>query len=208
MAHTVLSIVRHGETPANVDGVWHGSTDTPLSEHGRSQAARVAAHLAHTRADAVALYSSPLTRARHTAEPISLALGLPIQLRDDLKEYHLGSWEGLTYQELLTEHRLFERMHEDPDWQPGGGESPRQVAERLGGALRSIAEAHPGERVIVVSHGGALTLAFGLLVDRDAGAWRRVMDNAAVTDLRMTGFPELLAFNETGHLEPADGAPA
>ena len=208
MTHTVLSIVRHGETPANVGGVWHGSTDTPLSERGRGQASRVAAHLSRTRADAVALYSSPLTRARHTAEPIALALGLPVQLHHGLQEYHLGSWEGLSYQELLTEHRLFERMREDPDWQPGGGESPRQVAERLGGALRTIAAAHPGERIIVVSHAGALTLAFGLLVDDDPRAWRPAMHNAAVTDLRMTTPPELLAFNETVHLEPADGAAA
>ncbi|MCP5070081.1 MAG: histidine phosphatase family protein [bacterium] len=195
MAHTVLSIIRHGETPANVEGVWHGSTDTPLSDRGHGQAGRVAAHLARTRADAVALYSSPLTRARHTAEPIGLALGLQIRFRDDLQEYHLGSWEGLSYHELLTEHRLFERMNTDPDWQPGGGESPRQVAERLGGALRAIAEAHPGERVIVVSHAGALTLAFGLLVDDDPRSRRRALDHAAVTDLRMTATPELLAFN-------------
>ncbi|MBW2241720.1 MAG: histidine phosphatase family protein [Deltaproteobacteria bacterium] len=208
MNSTVLSIVRHGETPANAEGVWHGSTDTPLSERGHSQAGRVASHLARTRADAVALYSSPLTRARHTADPISAALGLPIRIRDDLQEYHLGSWEGRTYHELLTEHRLFERMNEDPDWQPGGGESPRQVAERLSGALRAIAEAHPGDRVIVVSHAGALTLAFGLLVDDDPRSWRRTMDNTAVTDLRMSAPPELVTFNETVHLSTGDGAPA
>ncbi len=208
MTPTVLSIVRHGETPANAGGVWHGSTDTPLSERGHGQAGRVASHLALTRADAVALYSSPLTRARHTADPISAALGLPILIHDDLQEYHLGTWEGRTYQELLAEHRLFERMNEDPDWQPGGGESPRQVAERLAGALRAIAEMHPGDRVIVVSHAGALTLGFGLLVDDDPRSWRRSMDNTAVTDLRMSARPELVTFNETVHLSTGDGVQA
>ncbi len=201
MTHALLTIVRHGQTPANTGGVWHGSTDTPLSDEGHVQAERVAAHLARTRADAVALYSSPLTRALHTAGPIGEALGLELRVREDLQEYHLGEWEGLTYHELMTEHRLFERMHADPDWRPGGGESARQVAERLSGALRAIASQHPGERCVVVSHAGALTLAFGWLVDRDPRSWRRTMDNAAVTDLRMSDPAELVHFNETVHLD-------
>ncbi len=200
---TILTLVRHGETAANLDGVWHGSIDTQLTERGRTQAERVAAHLACTRADASALYASPLSRARHTAEPIAARLGLALRIEADLREYHLGEWEGVTYRELATRHRLFERMQADPDWQPGGGESPRGVAERLGGRLRAIAAQHPGERVIVVTHGGALALALGLLLDRDPAAWRRVMSNAAVSDLRFDPEPELLSFNDTAHLEPA-----
>ena len=78
-----LVIVRHGETSANLDGVWHGSTDTPLTERGRAQAERVAAYLAERYADAGALYSSDLQRARHTAEPIRRALGLDLRLEAD-----------------------------------------------------------------------------------------------------------------------------
>jgi probable phosphoglycerate mutase len=200
---TILTLVRHGETSANVEGVWHGSLDTQLTERGRAQAERLAAHLAATRADAHALYASPLERARHTAAPIATRLGLALRIEEDLREYHLGEWEGVTYRELAAKHRLFERMQADPDWRPGGGESPRAVAERLGGRLCAIASAHPGERVIVVSHGGALTLALGLLLDRDPAAWRRVMRNAAISDLRFGPDPELLCFDETVHLEDA-----
>ena len=53
-----LIVVRHGETSANLSGVWHGSTDTPLTERGRAQAARVAAFLAEAYADATAVYTS------------------------------------------------------------------------------------------------------------------------------------------------------
>ncbi len=201
MSDTILYLVRHGQTPANLEGVWHGSTDTPLTDLGRRQADRTAAHIAKTRADATALYASPLQRAHHTAEPIAGALDLEIRLRDDLQEYDLGAWEGKSYRELNETDQLFQRMHQDPDWEPGGGESARQVAHRLGGALQDIAAAHVGERVIVVAHAGALTLAFGWLIDGDLGVWRTPMDNAAVSNLRMASPPELLVFNENQHLQ-------
>lgn len=204
MSDTIVTIVRHGRTFANSEGIWHGSTDTPLSEHGQRQAEHTAEHLGRTRADAVALYTSPLQRARHTAQPIATTLGLEPRIRDDLQEYHLGSFEGLSYRELASTHRLFQRMHEDPDWQPGGGESARQVAERLGGALREVAAAHPGERVIVVSHGGALILALAWLVHGELGAWSEVMDNGAISDLRFGACPELVVFNERAHLDELD----
>jgi probable phosphoglycerate mutase len=183
-----------------VDGVWHGSLDTALTARGRSQAERVAAHLARTRADASALYASPLARARDTASPIAARLGLAPRYEADLREYDLGAWEGKTYAELVREHRLFERMRKEPDWQPGGGESARQVAERLAGRIAGIAEAHAGERVILVTHGGALTLALGWLIDRELAAWRRVMDNCAVSELVFAPEPSLLSWNEVAHL--------
>lgn len=200
-ARTILTVVRHGETTANVEGVWHGSIDTQLTERGMRQAERVARHLADTRPRAAAVYASPLTRSRLTARAIAEALGLEARIEPDLTEYHLGSLEGVSYPVLTAKHRLFERMREDPDHAPGGGESPRQVAERYAGVLRRIAAAHPGETAIVVGHGGALTLGFGLLVDGDVTSWRRVMGNCAVTDLVLDPEPALLSFNHTDHLE-------
>ena len=202
---THLTLVRHGETLANVERVWHGSTDTPLNDRGQAQAVEVGRHLAVQRADALRIYASPLQRTRDTAAAIVDAMALPLHLEPDLREYDLGAWEGRPYAELVQQHRLFERMQEEPDWQPGGGESARAVAERLAGALERIAAAHPGERTIVVSHGGALTLALGLILDGDPSAWRRVVDNCSVSDLAFgtTGI-ELTSFNETGHLQALD----
>jgi broad specificity phosphatase PhoE len=200
-APTVVTLVRHGETSANVEGIWHGSLDTALTERGRSQAECVATHLAKTRADATALYASPLARARDTASPIARRLRLAPRYEDDLREYHLGAWEGMSYAELVREHRIFERMRSEPDWQPGGGESARQVAERLAARIAAIAEQHAGERVIVVTHGGALALALGWLIDREVSAWRRVMHNCAVSDLSFDPDPSLVCFNEVTHLE-------
>ena len=71
LARTVLTLVRHGQTSANLDGVWHGSSDTPLTPHGERQAERVAHFLGDHSADATVVYTSPLQRARRTASPIA-----------------------------------------------------------------------------------------------------------------------------------------
>jgi broad specificity phosphatase PhoE len=196
----LLTIVRHGETPANLQGVWHGSIDTELTARGVDQAQRVAHQLAGASPPPTALYSSPLRRARDTAGAIARRLALEARLEPDLAEYHLGDFEGKSYRELVADHRLFERMREDPDCRPGGGESPRQVAVRCAATLRRIADAHRGERVVVVSHGGALTLGLGLLLDGNPSAWRRMMDNCGISELALEPAPALLSFNLTDHL--------
>lgn len=200
---SILTLVRHGETSANIDGVWHGSTDTALTGRGREQAARVASFLAEAEEfrEVVALYSSQLERARHTAEAIGEALSMEVRIEEGLSEYDLGSWEGKTYQELFKKHRLWHHMKEDPDFSPHGGESPRQVSDRITGALLDIARCHPGERVVVVTHGGALSMGLAQLLDGSYTEWTSVMDNCAVSDLLVGPEPKLLRFNLTDHLE-------
>lgn len=200
---TLLTIVRHGQTSANVDGVWHGSTNTPLTPHGHKQAAATAEFIAANVAQGrpvERIYASPLDRAHHTAQAIGRALGLVPEIEPDLVEYDLGSWEGLSFKDLYEEKKLFSNMQTDPHYAPHGGESPLQVGERLGGAMRRIAALHPRERIVVVTHGGALSIAFGLLLDNDYASWSRMMKNCAVSELMMDPQPELIAFNQTDHL--------
>jgi probable phosphoglycerate mutase len=147
------------------------------------------------------VYSSDLLRARDTARAIGDALELDVRLERDLREYHLGSWEGKTYQELYRTHRLWHHMRADPEFAPHGGETPRQVVGRLTCALERIARAYPRERVIVVTHGGALSMALGALIDGDFASWGRLVDNCAVSELVIEPEPELLSFNRTDHLE-------
>ncbi|MCH2173340.1 histidine phosphatase family protein [Myxococcota bacterium] len=199
-ARTILTLVRHGETSANVDGVWHGSTDTRLTPLGERQARLVGRHARLNLADATIVYSSPLVRARVTARAIAEALDAPLKVDAELSEYDLGRWEGKTYRELQERHGLWDHMRRDPDFAPHGGESARQVTQRLERSLRRIARAHPGERVFVVTHGGALSLVLGSLLDGDLRKWRRVMDNCAVSELVLEPTPELLYFNATRHL--------
>ncbi len=201
MPPTILLLVRHGETRANLDGVWHGSTDTALTKRGQLQAERAAEHLSQHHAGARALYTSPLQRARQTAAPIGRALGLELQADPELAEFDLGSWEGKSYRELARTHQLWEKMRRDPDFAPHGGESPRQVTDRVCRALARIHAAHPGERVIVVTHGGALSMAMGRLLGQHETDWHRVMDNGALSELLLAPEPSLRSFNFSEHLE-------
>lgn len=200
-ARTIFTLVRHGETSANEAGLWHGSTDTALSERGQRQASRVADYLRERHADARAVYASPLSRARDTAGAIASRLEIRLSLDAQLVEYDLGRWEGLPYRVLHSEMRLFDNIRQDPHYAPHGGESPLQVSERFCAALRRIAAQHAGERVIVVSHGGAMSLGLAHLLEGDFSRWRGVMDNCGVSELAIEPKPELLSFNHTAHLE-------
>lgn len=202
---TLLTIVRHGQTPANLKAVWHGSTNSPLTEHGHNQAAAAAAFIEANYKPIATVYASPLDRAHHTAERIAERLGLVPEIDPDLSEYDLGDWEGMSFESLLHDKKLFDNMRSDPHYRPHGGESPKQVADRLVGSLRAIAARHPGERVVVVSHGGALSMAFGLLLDNDYSSWTRMMNNCAISELVLDPQPELVSFNVTEHLPPEEG---
>lgn len=197
-----LLLVRHGQIDANVRGVWHGSTDSPLTALGREQAHRVAAHLAATRPGAVALYTSPLQRTRATAERIAAAMRLDPEPVPDLAEFGIGGLEGVSYDALISEHRFFEQIFEDPDYSPPGGESLRAVVERVTQRLATIARRHAGEDVIAVGHGASLALALAELIDADPASWYGYqLSNASISELVLEPRPRLLRFDETDHLE-------
>ena len=198
-ARTILTIVRHGQTSANIDHVWHGSTDTPLTALGERQAERVATYLAAHKRDATRIYASPLTRARNTAAPIAAKLGLEPTFDADLREFGIGAWEGKSAKELHEVHDLWHHIETNPDYRPHGGESPRQVTLRMTGCLRALCARHPGERLIVVTHGGAVALALGALLSAQK-RFSHVMKNCAVTELALEPVPELISFDIDAHL--------
>jgi len=200
---TVLYLVRHGRTRLNAAGFLRGRLDEPLDAVGQREAHALADAFAAVAADGVV--SSPLQRARDTAAAIAAALGVDVRLEAGLGEYHLGEWEGRPYPELAADG-FFERVMRDPDFAPPGAESPRQVAERVAGALTRLAAAHPGERVVVVSHGAALNLAVGHLVDGSLTAWNRLMRNCAVSEIELAPAPRVIAFNLCAHLDGAGAA--
>jgi broad specificity phosphatase PhoE len=137
---TTLLLVRHGETDWNAAGRLQGHTDRPLNEHGRRQSRRLAERL---EGDGIAaIYASDLARARETAEIVGERLRLTVAVDPDLREKNWGTWEGLTSEERL--HVEF------------AGETTEEHRERVLRAVRRIAERHPGERVLVVTHGGSL----------------------------------------------------
>jgi probable phosphoglycerate mutase len=137
---TTLLLVRHGETDWNAGRRWQGHTDVPLNARGREQAHALAEQLVAEPPDAI--YASDLSRARETAEIAGARLGLPVVTEPDLREIDVGSREGLTADEVGD--------------RPWDGEPHEAHAVRVLRALRGIAAAHPGGRVLVVAHGGSL----------------------------------------------------
>jgi broad specificity phosphatase PhoE len=111
-----------------------------LNDDGRRQAAALAERLANDGVEAV--YSSDLARARETAEIVGERLGLAVVVDPDLRERNWGSWEGLTPAERDTVEFA--------------GEGPEEHRERMLRAVQRIAERHPGQRVVVVTHGGSM----------------------------------------------------
>lgn len=148
MAQTTLLLVRHGETDWNRDRRVQGHTDVPLNDEGRRQARALSATLAGQAVAAV--YSSDLARASETATIIAEPYGLEVTKVAALREKHFGTWEGLSDVEVLTRY---------PDahvtgW--GDGESTDDMAARVLHAVQEIGAEHPGEAVVVVTHGGPL----------------------------------------------------
>jgi len=154
---THLVLVRHGQTDWNVERRIQGTSDIPLNDTGRRQAREAAKLLRREHWDAIV--SSPLSRARETAEILSAELGLgEVELVDALQERNYGAAEGLTGAE--AEERYQGRVP--------GRESPQEVLDRVHPALVALAEEHPGKAVLVVSHGGVI----GTLVrDATSHAW-------------------------------------
>jgi broad specificity phosphatase PhoE len=142
--------MRHGETEWSKSGRHTGNTDLPLTERGREEARKMLPHIRDHEYDLV--LSSPLQRARETCDCVGLADRA--QLRDELREWDYGEYEGLTSPQI---HAI------DPEWvlwRDGcpGGESPQQVAARCD---RLIAElvAHAndgGGDAILFAHGHIL----------------------------------------------------
>jgi probable phosphoglycerate mutase len=145
---TFISLVRHGQTDWNLAKRIQGSSDIPLNDTGRAQAEATGRALAGGRFDAI--YASPLSRALDTARIIAghVGLGEPATLAA-VAERQYGEAEGLTGEQILARW---------PDGAPvPGRESREQVVERALPALRELGEQHPGENVIVVSHGGVIS---------------------------------------------------
>jgi broad specificity phosphatase PhoE len=145
---TTILLARHGETDWNLERRVQGHTDRTLNERGRAQALALADELALEPLDAV--YSSDLARAHETARIVAEPRGLSVTVLPGLREKHFGTWEGLTDDDVARRFPEAQAGH----W--GDGETHDEMAERVVGALRRIADGHPGGRVLVVAHGGPL----------------------------------------------------
>jgi 2,3-bisphosphoglycerate-dependent phosphoglycerate mutase len=203
MTSTRICIVRHGETDWNVERRVQGHIDIPLNANGLAQAQAVARGLAgHAFA---AAYSSDLDRAWQTAQALAAALGLEVLRAPGLRERHYGVLQGLTTAEVAVRYptAYAHYMGRDPDHNFRSGESLSAFAARITAAVEAIAAAHPGQTVLLVSHGGVLDICYRRATGRDLSSARDfAIPNAALNWIE-TG-PEgwrLLAWGERHHLD-------
>ncbi len=192
----MLILVRHGESTGNAEGRLLGRMDSPLTDRGLAQARS----LADSVGGATRLISSPLARARDTAE--ALGTGLPVEIDDRWVEVDYGEFDGQKLGDVPAE--VWMQWRSDPGFVPPGGESLAAAGMRVRAACEELLADPDGPArgdgvVVVVSHvspiKAAACWALGL---GDEGAWRLYLANASVT--RITGGPGgpvLAGFNHT-----------
>jgi probable phosphoglycerate mutase len=197
---TTLLLARHGQTVWHAENRYAGVSDIALTDVGRAQAEALGHWVAAHPVDAI--WTSPVSRAVATAAPACRALGLTPHREPDLRECDFGVVEGRTLAEFAAEDpEAAEAFRADPVGHPfPGAEDPAAAARRGAGALRRIAAAHPGERVLVVAHNTLLRLVLCTLLSIPAGEYRRVfprLRNAAISELRVNsdGSAALLSLN-------------
>ncbi len=158
---TTLLLARHGETDWNRDGRWQGHADRRLTDVGREQARALGRALAAY--DLAAAYSSDLARAQETAELAVAGRGVGVVALPELRERSFGAWEGLRDDEVpRTFPAEYERWIAGEGHGPADAEPYETLVARVERAIRRIARDHPGETVLVVSHGGPVRVVAAL----------------------------------------------
>jgi broad specificity phosphatase PhoE len=207
-AATTLLLMRHAETEDNAQMRLSGWTDTDLSVRGESQIGLLADHFYRAHGHIDALYSSPLIRARRTAEAIGALTGHTPMLIDDLREMYFGELDGRPFEELREAYAHLLEADENSDladfmWP--GGESRSGFSARALGVINEIARRHPGRPVGVVTHGGVIATLLTVLHGESAANWRKwVVPNASLTEIvwdAETQSGALLRHGDASHLE-------
>jgi probable phosphoglycerate mutase len=205
---TRILAIRHGQTAWNADSRIQGHTDIALDAVGAWQAEQLAQALAGE--ELQALYSSDLTRARQTAEPLAVCRRLELRIDPGLRERGFGEFEGLSFAQI---ERCWPDQAEawrrrDPAFGARGGEVLRDFRSRVVATVDRLAQAHVGESIALVTHGGVLDLLYreATRVALDAPrSWQ--LANASINRLLHSGEGlVLVGWADVRHLDAAHHA--
>lgn len=180
-----LTMFRHGETDWNAGKRIQGQSDVELNERGCEQAREMASIATHFQF--AAIYSSDLSRAYETARPFALKLGLEVVALTQLRERHLGKFQGWSGEEAkarwpdeYARYRL-----RDPEQNLGNGESLRQLQQRVITVCTELITRHDGEHIALITHAGVIDIAYRHALSRPLQAARDfAIGNASVYHFR------------------------
>jgi probable phosphoglycerate mutase len=199
---TRFVLVRHGSTDHSAEKRFSGRNTLQLNEVGQRQAGALAGR---SYGKVTAVVSSPLLRARQTADAIAAPLGLSVEIVDDLVETDFGAWEGLTFDEARANNPAeLDAWLASPDTAPPGGESFSAVGRRVRRAREAVIAAHPEGVVVVVTHVTPIKTLIRFALDAPPSAMFRLqLDTASVSkvDYFADGNSWVRLVNDTSHLD-------
>ena len=194
-----LLLARHGQTVWNAGRRFQGGSDVALSEVGRAQAEALGRAVRGYRV--AAAYVSPMRRALETAEIALQGTAIPVVPLPELRELSLGEWEGHTVDEIRGRDGdpYLAWLRAPHDCPPPGGEPLPDVCARMLRAVEQIGARHPnGDDVLVIAHGGVISVYACHLLGMPFNAlWRLRVDNCSLTIARP---PRVVTVNDTRHL--------
>lgn len=206
---TTILLVRHGESaaahPDRPFPLRDGHGDPPLHPDGEIQAQRLGARLAgeHRNGHRIsAIYVTTLRRTHQTAAPLAEAIGLAPLVVPELREVHLGEWEGGAFRtRIASDDPIARRVIEEERWDHIPGAEPLEVFDaRIRAGLARVVAAHPDERIVVVAHGGVI----GHVLHQATGSSRfafALADNASISELVVwDSHQRVVRFNDRSHL--------
>jgi len=200
-----ILLIRHGQSepyrPDTPFPLVDGHADPALTPNGHEQAQRLADRLAAAGIDT--FYVSTLRRTAQTAAPLAARLGLAPQVEPELREVHLGDWEGGEYRQRVAERDpVVRQVFERERWEViPGAETSASLAARVRAAIERLTAAHSGHRLAVFTHGGVIGQALALASGSRPFAFLSA-DNGSISRLVVTG-PHWIVrgFNDTAHLD-------
>jgi probable phosphoglycerate mutase len=202
-----ILLVRHGESMPFVEdepfALVDGHADPALYVDGEEQARRVGERLA-AEGDVSAIYVTTLQRTAQTAAPLAERLGIEPVVVPELREVHLGEWEGGGLRKhARTGHTLIAQIFAEQRWDVLPGAEPTDgFNARVRAGIERIAAAHPGETVAAFVHGGVI----GSVLAQASGAAGLAFigaDNGSISEIVVTGDRWIVRrYNDTAHLVP------
>jgi len=162
-AASVVLLVRHGLTPTTGIKLPGRAPGLHLSDEGRRQA------------EAAAVYCSPITRARETAQPIGRAVKRALRIERDLADLDIGEWTGMSLKQAARRPE-WETVQRNPSsFRFPGGESFPEMQTRMTSALGRIVARHPGQIVVAVSHADPIKAAVAQALGTPLDLFQRIM---------------------------------